>query len=104
MGWTKDGFFFLVVFYGPLYLEVACSTLFVPEGCAVFLGDDFWICRIQLFAWFESGYMFTSVCADLGDFMNFCVKVDRIVILGSILDTRLCVSLLSLFGEFPTFS
>ena len=37
-------------FYGPLYLAVACSTLFVPEehSYAVFLGDDFRICGIQL--------------------------------------------------------
>ena len=36
-------------FHGPLYLAVACSTLFVPEEYAVFLGEDFRICRIQRF-------------------------------------------------------
>ena len=55
-------------FYGPLYLAVACSTLFVPEeySYAVFLGDDFRICRIQLFIWFDSGYIFMSVYGGLG--------------------------------------
>ena len=38
-------------FYGPSYLAVACSTLFVLEeySYVVFLGDDFRICRIQRF-------------------------------------------------------
>ena len=40
-----------VIWDGPLYLAVACSTLSVPEkySFAVFLGDDFRIRRIQRF-------------------------------------------------------
>ena len=40
-----------VIWDGPLYLEVACSTLSVPEeySFVVFLGDDFRIRHIQRF-------------------------------------------------------
>ena len=55
-----------------------CSTLLVPEeySYAVFLGDDFRICRIQLFTWFDSGYIFCVSLRRPGGFHAFRVKVD----------------------------
>ena len=61
----------------PCIWQSLCSMLSVPEeySYAVFLGDHFWICRIQLFTGFDSAYMFLSVYGGLGDFTHR-VKVD----------------------------
>ena len=49
--WTRTCVSLRVIWDGPLYLAVPCSTLSVPEehSFAVSLGDDFRIRRIQRF-------------------------------------------------------
>ena len=73
-------------FCGPLYLAVHCWMQSVPEECsyAVFLGDHFRICRIQLFTWFDSGYIFMSVYGGLGGFHALREGGPWILILRSI--------------------
>ena len=63
-----------VVFCGPVYLAVACSTLSVPEeySFAVCLGDDFRICHIQRFLVQQWIHLIDS----LRNFTYFYVKVN----------------------------
>ena len=71
---------FLEVFYGPLYLTVACSALFVLEEYSYvdFLGDDFRIHRIQLrrvLFLYTAQYLVLSgtCCASVTEFADFHV-------------------------------
>ena len=62
---TFGWFLLLVVFYGPLYLAVACSALFVlgermTSGYVVFSAS-----------WFDSGYMLLPVCGLCGCCFRF---------------------------------
>ena len=76
----------LVSLSGPLYLAVTCLTLGLPEeyNTWIVLGDDFRKCRIQLFTWFDSGYIFMSVYRGLVGFHALREGGPRILIVRSI--------------------
>ena len=56
-------------FYGPLFLAVTCSILFLAEEYSTWstLGVDFWWDSLFSAYWFDSGYMVLPV------FGGFCV-------------------------------